>query len=486
MMADAHARTGGVQDGMALANARAILPTLETQPAEPDKDARTLHALANWCVRYTPWTNVDTGDDPDRHDGLWLDITGAAHLVGGEEALLRDLGDRLDTMGFENRLGLAETPGAAWAIARFSRASPAAWQNRIIAPGEVADTLSPLPVEALRLEPQASALLNRLGLKTIGQLTGLPRPSVARRFPSRQTGDAVLTRLDQALGDHAEPVSPLTPAPAYRSRARFAEPILATESFEATLDRLLDDLKTLLEKDGVGARRLTYAAYRTDGGVSPVSIGMARPTRNPEHLKKLFAGKLETIDPGYGVDMVILNADIAEPLDDAQAGFAGADAAPQDGPAFDELIDRLSNRLGTGAVRRTMPRESHIPERAEQSVPAGTPAEKSPASWSQVGLPARPLRLLERPEPIDAVAEIPDGPPMMFRWRRVLRRVVHAQGPERIFPEWWHDLGEREQVRDYYDVEDAQGHRYWIFREGLYQDPGAKGPPVWRLHGLFA
>ncbi len=483
VMADDAAERHGIHAGQTLTHARAILPGLVTAPAEPHRDARLLRQLAGWCLRYAPWTNVDG------EDGLWIDATGSTHLFGDEADMVADLGRRLTAMGFENRIGLAETPGAAWAMARFAT-RPAdgndggAKTARIVAAGGLEAALAPLPVEALRLDDAALAvLLRRLGIETIGTLAGLPRASLARRFPARRDCESVLARLDQAMGRLAEPVSPIAPAPAYRARAGFAEPILATESFSLVLERLLEELEGLLEKHGMGARRMSFTACHCDGGTSRIAIATARPSRDRDHLARLFAERLDRIDPGYGVDAAILAADVVQPLAPGQSAFTQA-AQPQGDPAtFGRLIDRLSNRLGPEAVYRPAARESHLPERAVAVTPPGGPAEWTPGPE---GLPSRPLRLLDPPEAIEAVAEIPDGPPMMFRWRRVARRVVHARGPERICPEWWRDLGSRERIRDYYEVEDERGRRYWIFREGLYQDPGAKGPPLWRLHGLFA
>lgn len=469
------ARAASVYPGMALADARAILPALASRPAEPEADAAALGALAEWCIRYTPWTNVD-GDD-----GLWLDITGCAHLFGGEDVLLADLDRRLGAIGLAHRLGLAETPGAAWAVARYGGSARLA--DRIVPPGGLRAALSPLPVRGLRLDPETLTTLERLGLRRIGDLYGIPRPALARRFAALSLCAAVVLRLDQALGLRHEPISPRAPAPAYRARLGFAEPVTAPTAIETALGTLLADLCGTLGKDRQGARRLTLAAYRVDGAVARVSVALGRPSRNPAHVARLFKERLAAIDPGFGIELLILSADLTQPLPAAQGSLDPDERdGAEDGVA--RLVDRLSNRLGARNVTRVQARASHVPERAELHLPALRAAPAWPTLPDDATL--RPFRLLERPEPIRVTAEIPDGPPLSFTWRRAVRRVVRAQGPERIAPEWWRDLEGRDHIRDYYQVEDAQGRRYWVFRDGLYQDPGAKGPPAWYIHGLFA
>lgn len=471
--ANGTAAAGGVRPGMALKDARALLPALATRPADAQADAEFLLSLADWCRRYTPWTNVEGTA------GLWLDVTGAAHLLGGEDGLMRDLAARLARLGLVARLGLAGTPGAAWALARFAPSS--ALGDRVVPAGAEAEALAPLPVEALRLEEETVRLLRRFGLKTVAQLLALPRASLKRRFPSEAVGEAVLRRLDQAVGRLDEPLSPLAPPPDHVARAAFPEPILETEGFRMVLTDLLIRLGALLEKAGQGATRLTFSAFRADGGVSRISVATARPSRHVPHLADLFAEKLERIDPGFGVDVMVLGADTVEPLGAAQMALSG-DAAG-DRAALPALVDRLTNRLGPRAVHRLAAVESHVPERAERAVSAlAQPASQLEAS---VALPVRPVRLFDPPEAIEVVAQIPDGPPQLFRWRRVLRRVTRARGPERILPEWWRDLATRTRGRDYYEVEDEAGRRYWLFREGFYEADGGR-LPSWRIHGLFA
>lgn len=459
---------------MGVADALAVLPSLHTHPTQAERDRRALTELARWCVRYTPWANVDGAD------GLWLDITGTAHLFGGEVKMLRRIADDLAKLGFTNRVGAAGTPGASWALARYGPSGGV--QKRIAPAGERLDTmLRDLPVEALRLSSEPAMLLGRLGLRSIGDVLPLPRASLARRFQSSAQSESVLTRLDQALGLTGEPISPLGPPPLFEARRNFAEPCLSREGLAPILRALLDDLCKQMDRAGQGARRITLTACHTDGRVTCKRISTARPSRDADHLARLFRAPLESLDPDFGIDLFILAAERSEPLGPQQAVLENKTSTNQEELA--QLIDRLSNRLGAHNIHWLAPLESHLPENAQIQRPADSdpPSEAWPDH-----MPPRPLRLLDKPEPIEAVAEVPDGPPLLFRWRRVLRRVARARGPERIAPEWWRASGSSARPRDYYDIEDTSGRRYWVFREGQYDETGDGPPPRWYLHGVFA
>ena len=475
----------GLRPGMRLADARALLAGLATARADPATDRRGLERLALWCNRFTPWCAVDSGDDSDGDSGdggLLLDITGCAHLFGGEAALMNEIAARLAGLGVENRLGLADTPGAAWALARFGTAD-----TRIAAPGEARTAIASLPVEALRLAAEDARLLRRLGLVTVGAADGLPRASLARRFPSRERGSAVLARLDRALGRLAEPIVPMVPPPACLERLALPEPLIDRAGLDAMLAQLMPELTASLERDGLGARRLALWCYRVDGGVVRRAVATARATRDGDHLLRLFQETLETIDPGFGIDLAALHAERVEPLAPTQLSLTGNGRRRGD---LDLLVDRLLARLGTGAVCRLEPVARHRPETAERVVAPG----QDPVPWREApeapATPQRPFRLFDRPEPVDVMAEVPDGPPLLFTWRRVRRRVMRAAGPERIEPEWWAGAGERDEaVRDYYRIEDADGRRYWLYRAGLYGEAGASigtgASPRWYVHGLY-
>ncbi len=460
------ARAEGIYPGLGLADARARCPHLLSAPADPEADARALTALARWCGRYAPAFNVDDAD------GLWIDIAGAAHLLGGEQALLDDLAYRLGGLGFTARLGLADTPGSAWALARYGDAP------LTIVPEEgQSQALAPLPVAGLRIEAGAITLLKRLGLTRIGQLCDLPRASLQRRFPSKESASAVLTRLDQALGLTGEPLKPLSALPCHGARLAFPEPLIAHEGFSGAVRRLAKQLCAGLAGTLTGARGLTLAAYRTNGTTARIRIGLAAPSRRADHMVRLLEDRLDEIDAGDGIDLMTLSAWAVERMPPEQASFAATDRATP----VDHLIDRLSGRLTPARVFRTVPRQSHIPERAEAWQPAIHSTQD--CSLHHALKPPRPPLLLEKPERIEVLAEVPEGPPLRFTWRRASRRIVRAEGPERIAPEWWH-LHMHSRPRDYYRIEDETGSRYWVFRDGLYQRHEQEGAPVWYLHWI--
>jgi protein ImuB len=511
------AMRAGLASGLGLADARAICPNLLTAPSEPEKDAACLLALARWSARYSPTLNVD-GDD-----GLWLDVSGVPHLFGGAKALLADMAMRFARLGFGARIALAETLGGAHALARYAHSS-----SIIVPQGKIGDALAPLPVEALRLDGDIARLLKRLGLKRIGQLYDVPRVSLERRFHSRETAEAVLFRLDQALGKREEPRIPLLPAPDYTARLPFPEPLITHDGIVAGLDHLAERLCQAIALVRRGARRVRLSVYRADGTSAVIEAGLSAPCREPSHLVRLFADRVGSIDAGFGVDLMVLAALVTEPLLPAQAAFARS----EDRSKAEPLIDLLASRLEGSAVRRLAPFASHVPERSQNTITAL--AGSWPWPEQEPAKPPRPCLLFAEPERIDVIAEIPEGPPARFTWRRVTRRVVKAEGPERIAPEWWLSLcrdpataegragwgdgafGKKPptrlatqadlptrgrygpsgktvkgkssdlpaRTRDYYRIEDEDGRRYWVFRGGLYQE-GAAELPAWYLHGVF-
>ena len=465
------AETEGLKPGMRLADARALFPSLLVRPAEDEADRQALLRLALWCGRFTPWTA------PDGADGLVLDISGCAHLFGGEKAMMAELACALTGFGFEARLGLADTATAARACARFARDD-----ITIVPHGETRAALASLPVEGLDLDEAPAILLRRMGLATIGSLYDIPRTSLARRFRKAREGEAVLEQLDRALGRVSEPLSPLMPQPRYLRRMSFPEPLLHRESLEAALDRLAGDLAVALEKDRKGARRFTLWCYWVDGSVERRHVALAQANRDPSHLLRLFAEQIDTIDAGFGIDVVALHAGRIEETRDDQLTLTRRGRA-RDG--VDQLVDRLINRLGAASISRPEPVASHLPERACRRA-APVSGEVFWSDHAPPERPPRPFRLFDRPEAIEVMAEVPDGPPLLFTWRRVSRRVAHAAGPERMAPEWWRDpAAPDEPLRDYYRIEDTAGRRYWLFRAGLYQDTAAKGPPAWYVHGIY-
>jgi protein ImuB len=486
---DEIAERRGLRPGMPLADARAVVPDVRIVPIDPEADRAMLEKLCAACERYTPWTSVDplggrrnksVHAPADDGAGLWLDVTGCTHLFGGEEALLADISARFARAGFRTRAALAATPGAAWALARYGGTD----LNKDLVrapPGEERALLKSLPVAALRLDADLVEGLDRVGLRAIGDLVHLARAPLARRF-----GRIVLDRIDQLFGDLEEPISPRHAPPAHIVRRVFAEPIGKVEDIELALAEMLPTLCADLERHGRGVRTLDYILHRVDNSREVVEVGTSRPVRAPAHLARLFREKLAEVDPGFGIEVVVLAARIVSPLTPAQANLdAGADtdALEQSGAA--QLVDRLANRLGNTNVTRLAAVASHLPERACRERPAmNTKANK--VSWDgPMHRPQRPVKLLSQPLPIDAMASVPDGPPASFTWRRQKHRVVNAEGPERIAPEWWVNEGcpLSRDVRDYYRIEDEDGRRYWVYREGLFL-PGVERR--WYLHGFFA
>jgi len=454
----------GLSAGMTLADARALVPGLTVADADPAADAKALAALTGWCSRYSPWCALDGAD------GIRLDITGCAHLFGGEAAMLTDMIRRLRAFGFTARGAVADTPAAAWGWARYRpKAAPP-----ILNEGEIAPLL-PLPIAALRLEPESIDTLRVLGLDSIATVVDLPRGPLSQRL-----GDSVLSRLDRMFGRAAEPISPRAVAEPWLSRMIFAEPIGRREDLDAAAERLAAYLCRELALKGQGARRLVLHFYRVDGAVQHIAIGTSRPTHTPGHMLRLFAERLEQVEPGFGIEAIVLEATRTEPLSATQGALTAAGEI--DATDLAGLIDRLQNRLGPGRVVQLVPVESHVPERAE--VQAAAPARalkrlRPPPGFTLKS--ARPLSLLPIPEPIEAIAPVPDDPPLSFRWRHIQHRIAFADGPERIGPEWWRP-DTSSKARDYYRVEDLAGRRFWLYREGLY---GTAEAPRWFLHGFF-
>jgi protein ImuB len=479
------ATAAGLAPGMPLVDALSFFPGLATAAAEPAEDAAALRRLAEWCGRYSPWTA------PDGVDGVRIEITGSAHLWGGERALAADLMARLDRRHVSSRIAIADTLGAAWATARFAEMDK---DPVILPPGDCRAALAPLSVEALRLDPVTAQGLRRVGLKRVGDLAAMPRDALAHRF-----GETVMQRLDQAHGDMPEPLSPLGEVPTRRVRLSFAEPITEPADLMLATERLTADLVQRLVREGTGARRVDLGFHRVDGRVERIRLGTARPSRDPRHLAALFKEQLDTVDPGLGVEDMILAAFAVEPLPAEQIGLPHHDASNQTS-GIAPLLDRLGNKLGLAALSRLEPRESHIPERASVRVspsptqPCGlglpSPAlrERVPSEARRVrgeGKPPRPIRLFEPPEPVEAFWLLPDDPPFWFAWRRCRHRVTRADGPERIADEWWQPAasGDVDAIRDYYRVEDEEGRRFWLFRAGLH---GNDRPPRWFVHGVFS
>lgn len=457
--ADAAAMAKGVTPGLRLADARAMLPELVLAPATPEADQRFLEGLALACQRYTPKVALDGHGA----DALLLDITGSAHLFGGEAGLLRDLGQRLDRRGLGHRLAIADTQAAAWAWARHGKGG-------ILAAGAGPEALQALSVRGLRLDAETTAALERLGLHCVGQLQAIPGRPLVRRF-----GVAPVLALGRLFGGEPETFKSLHEPPRFSARIGWAEPIGRTEDIAAAIGDLAARLAGELERAVAGARACELLLFRVDGEVARLAMSTGRPSRDAAHLRKLFELQLDGLDIGFGIDAMRLDVTDMAPLPPEQAGL-GQD---QDAAALALLVDQLQQRLGRDAVQRLVPVQSHWPEQAQAGADPASPPEK-PGAWL-AGQP-RPLRLLDRPARIEAMAPIPDGPPILLRRSGQSGKVKAATGPERIEPEWWHAGQPQARPRDYYRVTDSEGRLLWLYREGRFGD---HEPPAWHVHGVF-
>lgn len=485
---DGRGQKTGLQVEQTLSDARALCPDLEVFDHDERADAALLEAVAAWCDRYTPLVALERLPQTVAGSchGLFLDISGCAHLFGGEEAMLDDVTARLRIGGLLAKVAVADTPGAAWAVARYG-------DRPVVPAGGNEKALLDLPLACLRLETQTLDILRKLGLRTVGCIAGLPRAPLAARF-----GSGLLLRLDQALGRVEEAISPRLPVPELSSERIFGEPISLQEDIERTAAQLAGNLRQRLDARQLGARQLELKLFRVDGHVTTIAVRAASPVYHAERIVMLFreriAGFHDDLDAGFGFDLIRLNIVESEDRGQEQADLGG-NAGKDHGAAFSGLVDKLGARLGTDRVQRFVAADTHIPERSyglvAQAAAGGAAADQA-AFWRETdavedrGAPqviTRPIVLFERPEPVEAVAEVPDGPPIRFRWRRTLYQITRSEGPERIACEWWRD-GRSGHSRDYFRVEDEEGHRFWIFRHGLFGRE--THTPQWFMHGLFA
>lgn len=462
MAADQAARRAGLSVGMPATKAQALVRGLIVNDANPDADNEALQKLAVWMQRhYAPLVALDSPD------GLILDITGVAHLFGGEVAMLKEMVRRLAEVGCGARMAAAPSYGAAYAIAHCV-ANP----TFVLEHAKLVAALDLLPIPALRLPVEIVAALKKLGFERIGELNITPRAPLALRF-----GPIVGQRLDQAYGRVSEPFDPILAPAVPHVRRTFAEPIAAPETIARNITIVVEQLSRQLEVKGLGARTLDLLLQRVDNLTQAVRVGTSTPLRDIKRLSKLLCDRIETIDPGFGIETMILVASVAEPLSYRTSPTGLGEPEARD---VSELIDTLANRIGEEHLYRLTPVESDIPERAAKKVTPLSPATGTnwPPHWP------RPSRLLDPPESIDTVALLPDHPPVSFVWRGLRRRVARADGPERIFGEWWKAQTEKAAVRDYFQVEDDAGERFWLFRSGDGEDLRT-GSQKWFLHGVF-
>lgn len=451
------ARGKGVNIGMAVADSRAILPSLQVIDDTPGLNEKLLTAIGEWCIRYTPVVAVDLPD------GIILNASGCAHLWGGEERYVADILEKFRKLGYDVRICMADTIGTAWAVARYGR--PA---YSIIKGGEQLSALLHLPPSALRIEISIAERLEKLGLYQVKDFIRMPRGALRRRF-----GQSLLQRIDQALGQEIETIEPINPVVPYQERLPSLEPIRTATGIEIALKQLLERLCARMAKDEIGLRSCLLCCYRIDGNVQKIEIGTNRPSRNAAHLFKLFELKIPAIEPALGFELFLLEARETERVSPEQEAIWNRKEDGND-VAIAELLDRIAGKVGKQAIRRYLPAEHYWPERAMKL--ASSVQERPATQWRDEA--PRPLHLLHNPERIEVTVPIPDYPPMLFHYKGLLHKVTKADGPERIEQEWWLTGG---MYRDYYCVEDENGARYWLFRLGHYDS----GEPQWYIHGFF-
>ena len=457
----------GLYKGQPLANARAMVQPLKVLPADERADAALLEGIADWCDRFTPLVSLDAPD------GLFLDITGAAHLFGDETAMLTMVMQRITDQGFAVRGAIAGTSLAARALAHFQ-------SRAILPPGGEAQAIAPLSIAALDPDDKTLRALRHAGLKTVGMVAERLSSELSERL-----GKSFVTRLKILLGAEEQPLEPRRPLPDLMAEQRFAEPIVTEEAIAASLLSLAESLSEILERQGRGARLLEAVFFRADGKVERIVVRTGEGLREPQIMLRLLRQKLDALadplDPGFGFDVIRLEALLAEETRPSTISF---DSSENERRQILFLVDRLSARFGEHRVQRFVPQDTHIPEAASVAVPAQDRdflARNWPLKRQPGDPPHRPLRLLEKAEEVFHVAaSVPDGPPSRFRWRQCLHEVTRAEGPERIAMEWWKSKG---LARDYFRIETKGGQRFWLYRDGLFHQIGA---PRWYLQGIFA
>ena len=474
---DEAAQSTGLCHGQSLSDARAICPIVEVNYEEREDDQLLLEAIADWCDRYTPLVALDAPD------GMMLDITGCAHLFGGEEALANDLLIRLFHQGFAVSGAVSSTPGAAWAASRFGAAVTNVGEKKTVTmvaikAGKEEEALAILPLAGLRLDSETLGGLARLGLRTIGQVLARPRAPLTRRF-----GKLLMLRLDQAMGESDEAISPRLPVPELMAERSLVEPIGRVQDIEILIEKLAICLCEDLEKNGMGARKIQLALFRIDGKVVRLHVGASSPLNDAESVRCLFKERIAALaddfDAGLGFEIGRLSALETESCINDQTSFlAGKN---NEAIELSHLIDKLGARLGPAGIQCLVPGETHLPENVDKKT--AIIANHAEVEEKNFIHPVRPLRLFRYPEPVEAIAAVPEGPPVRFRWRRKLHVVVHVEGPERIGDEWWGEHQLRD-TRDYFRVEDESGFRYWLYRQGLYASE--TNSPNWYMHGIFA
>ena len=453
---------------MMLADARTLCPAIATAPSDPAGDLAFLEQLALWAQRWGPWSALDAPD------GLLVDVTAVPHLFGGETLLLEDVREAFARRRLAVRMAIAPTAGAAWALAHHAPDGTIVEHH-----DDIERALSDLPVAALRLDQDVVTVLRRLGLKRLGDITTIGRDALQRRFRNRKSPAAnPLIRRDQLLGRVPEPLLPVIAQQVPLVQRRLMEPIRHRQLLDQVVADLAQDMARELEGQGQGARRLELGLWRVDGEVVVRRLEMAAATRDPAHMLRLFAARLDDIDAGFGIEMVRLRASWAEPLALAQGDIESA--AEDHGTSLAACIDRLTVRLGAQAISRPVPFASHIPERAQRWRKPLEPEPSRRGNWRSMRARSS-CSTARRRSPCST-----QRPTAIRNASAGGARCTRSSGsrPERIAPEWWRERGGA-RLRDYYRIEDGQGRRYWIYRQGIIGD-GRGGAPDWYLQGLCA
>ncbi|OCX54354.1 nucleotidyltransferase [Mucilaginibacter sp. PPCGB 2223] len=441
--------------GMAVADARAAFAELVVIDEVPGQATKLLRLIGLGCIRYTPIVSLDV-------DGLLLDISGCAHLWGGERGYLTEIVLKLRAAGFDARAAIADTPGAAWAVARFAQKKP------IVPSNSQAEALAGLPPAALRLEPESLELLKKLGFRNIQPLLQTAPQALRRRF-----GQQMLLRIDQALGRVEEYREALVPPVPYIERLPCLEPIRTAPGIEIAMEKLLEMLCLRLQSEGLGVRKAILKCHRIDGRKVQVGITTTKGSHSVSHLLRLFKLQIDKIEPALGIELFVLETPNVEEMDTVQEQL-WAEAKGLADNSLAELLDRIAGKVGAHTIQRFLPSENHWPER---SIKLATSLSEQPqTTWPEL---PRPIRLINPPEIIEVMALVPDHPPKLFVHQGKRHDIAKADGPERIGREWWQDSGEH---RDYYILEDSEGCRYWVYRSGHYDSADAQ----WYLHGYFA
>lgn len=504
------ARALGILPAMRLAEARSIVPDLINITEEPALYEHYQARIMRHLDRYSPWIAADRAlarENLAGQNGFWLEMTGGIHLFGDEETLMAQIERDLRHMDFACQTGMADTAGAAWACAQFLTDQPL---RTLSLPADHAKARQ-LPVAGLRLSTATLATLHRLGLHRIHDLADLPRATLTTRL-----GPEVLQRLDQFYGRLPEHLNFHLPSQPWLIRQQYGEPLGDAANLEAAITQLVQSLCQDLQAHHKGLRRIILRCIRVDGHTHTVAITTSSACQSAPHLLHLLAEKLPGVDTGFGIEEVIVFAPWVENIAFRQISLEAQHHTTCDNIALNELFDRIGHHLGPkDHLYRPDHHASHLPELAVGKKPVS--AKGTCPRLAESPLPARPIRLIDPPEPVQVISRAANGLPLEIRWRRMALKIENLKGPERICPEWWHHLDQvgfalAEETRDYFHIQDQTGRQLWLCRQLVRRDrhiedenapphpPSTQpdfsfsrpatlplpDPDLWSVHGLFA